>query len=217
MSGLSEEHSPSPAPPGDDELQRISAEEERVLARVQKHLAAREMRPANEGLDYDAELIALRDVFAKFAGAAAASAIGARLEALEGGVEDFGRHAGAVIMDEELHPVGGPPARQHHRAALVTLHHAIGNRVVVVDALPLVDANFYVLTIEELNLNRVHIVSQPLQNILIKRHELVALWCTPDPSPAAGPPRLDPQSIAVPPQRQSTPPPLHKTEPRSHR
>ncbi|HBQ11808.1 MAG TPA: DNA helicase UvrD, partial [Myxococcales bacterium] len=61
MSGLSEEHSPSPAPPGDDELQRISAEEERVLARVQKHLAAREMRPANEGLDYDAELIALRD------------------------------------------------------------------------------------------------------------------------------------------------------------
>lgn len=58
MNGLSEEHSP---PPSDDELQRISAEEERVLARVQKHLAARELRTGNEGLDYDAELIALRD------------------------------------------------------------------------------------------------------------------------------------------------------------
>ena len=34
---------------------------------------------------------------------------------------------------------------------------------------------FDVLAIEELNLNRVHIVHQPLQNILIKRHELVAL------------------------------------------
>jgi len=58
VNGLSEEHSP---PPSDDELQRISAEEERVLARVQKHLAARELRTGNEGLDYDAELIALRD------------------------------------------------------------------------------------------------------------------------------------------------------------
>ncbi len=45
----------------DEELRTITAEEERVLARVQKHLAARRLRPANEGLDYDAELIALRD------------------------------------------------------------------------------------------------------------------------------------------------------------
>ncbi|HEY8431675.1 MAG TPA: 3'-5' exonuclease [Sandaracinaceae bacterium] len=45
----------------DEELERIPAEEERVLARVQKHLATRRLRPANEGIDYDAELIALRD------------------------------------------------------------------------------------------------------------------------------------------------------------
>jgi DNA helicase-2/ATP-dependent DNA helicase PcrA len=45
----------------DDDLTRITAEEERVLARVQKHVAARRLRPANEGMDYDAELIALRD------------------------------------------------------------------------------------------------------------------------------------------------------------
>lgn len=45
----------------DDDLARIPAEEERVLARVQKHVATRALRPANEGMDYDAELIALRD------------------------------------------------------------------------------------------------------------------------------------------------------------
>lgn len=45
----------------DDDLDRITAEEERVLARVQKHVATRRLRPANEGLNYDAELIALRD------------------------------------------------------------------------------------------------------------------------------------------------------------
>lgn len=46
---------------GDEELERISREEERVLTRVQKHLAARRLRPDGDGLDYDAELIALRD------------------------------------------------------------------------------------------------------------------------------------------------------------
>ncbi len=45
----------------DEELVRISHEEERVLARVQKNVANRKIRPANEGLDYDAELLALRD------------------------------------------------------------------------------------------------------------------------------------------------------------
>ncbi len=44
-----------------DDLVRIPAEEERVLARVHKHVATRELRPANEGMDYDAELLALRD------------------------------------------------------------------------------------------------------------------------------------------------------------
>lgn len=56
MNGLGENHQPS-----DDELSKISAEEERVLMRVQKHVATRKMRVANEGLDYDAELLALRD------------------------------------------------------------------------------------------------------------------------------------------------------------
>lgn len=45
----------------DEDLARISSEEERVLGRVQKHIAARQLRPANAGLDYDAELVALRD------------------------------------------------------------------------------------------------------------------------------------------------------------
>jgi DNA helicase II / ATP-dependent DNA helicase PcrA len=53
--------------PGDEgELARIASEEERVLARVQKHVATRRLRPADNasragGIDYDAELIALRD------------------------------------------------------------------------------------------------------------------------------------------------------------
>ena len=45
----------------DEDLERISSEEERVLARVQKHIATRAMRVPNVGMDYDAELIALRD------------------------------------------------------------------------------------------------------------------------------------------------------------
>lgn len=55
MNGLAEETSSDP------ELDRISAEEERVLARIHKHLAARKMRKATVGLNYDEELIALRD------------------------------------------------------------------------------------------------------------------------------------------------------------
>jgi DNA helicase-2/ATP-dependent DNA helicase PcrA len=56
VNGLSEETTPH-----DEERDRISAEEERVLARVQKHLAARRLRTSTDGLDYDAELVALRD------------------------------------------------------------------------------------------------------------------------------------------------------------
>ncbi|MCB9594370.1 MAG: ATP-binding domain-containing protein [Sandaracinaceae bacterium] len=55
MNGLSENQG------ADEELQRISAEEERVLARVQKHVETRELRADNGGIDYDAELLALRD------------------------------------------------------------------------------------------------------------------------------------------------------------
>ncbi len=57
MTGLTEE----PPSASDEELLRISAEEERVLARVQKHVATRKMRETNEGLDVDAELLSLRD------------------------------------------------------------------------------------------------------------------------------------------------------------
>jgi DNA helicase-2/ATP-dependent DNA helicase PcrA len=45
----------------DEEKARIVAEEERVLTRVRKHLAVRRMRVPNEGVDYDAELLSLRD------------------------------------------------------------------------------------------------------------------------------------------------------------
>ncbi len=57
MSGLSErDHAED-----DEDLLRIPAEEERVLARVQKHVATRELRDPTVGIDYDAELLALRD------------------------------------------------------------------------------------------------------------------------------------------------------------
>ncbi|UJR80191.1 ATP-binding domain-containing protein [Sandaracinus amylolyticus] len=48
-------------PDSDEEKTRIVAEEERVLARVHKHLAARKMRVSTDGIDYDAELLSLRD------------------------------------------------------------------------------------------------------------------------------------------------------------
>ena len=44
----------------DDELEQIVAEEERTLARVLKHLATRKLR-SRSGLDYDTELLTLRD------------------------------------------------------------------------------------------------------------------------------------------------------------
>lgn len=47
--------------PMPDELQQIPAEEERVLARVQKHIASRRLRPTGSGNDYDVQLLALRD------------------------------------------------------------------------------------------------------------------------------------------------------------
>ncbi|RLB44564.1 MAG: hypothetical protein DRH23_15660, partial [Deltaproteobacteria bacterium] len=49
------------APPADAEMEEIVAQEEKVLARV--HRTARSRRPASRGqlIDYDAELIALRD------------------------------------------------------------------------------------------------------------------------------------------------------------
>jgi DNA helicase-2/ATP-dependent DNA helicase PcrA len=40
---------------------RIIDEEERVLARVHKNVATRSQRPVNDGIDYEAELLSLRD------------------------------------------------------------------------------------------------------------------------------------------------------------
>lgn len=40
---------------------RIIDEEERVLARVHKNAASRSLRPVNDGVDYEAELLSLRD------------------------------------------------------------------------------------------------------------------------------------------------------------
>jgi DNA helicase II / ATP-dependent DNA helicase PcrA len=42
-------------------MDTIVAEEERVLTRVQKHVASREGRTQSDGLDYDAELLSLRN------------------------------------------------------------------------------------------------------------------------------------------------------------
>jgi DNA helicase-2/ATP-dependent DNA helicase PcrA len=49
------------APPRDEEMERIVGQEEKVLARVHRTAAA--ARPTHRGqlIDYDAELIALRD------------------------------------------------------------------------------------------------------------------------------------------------------------
>ncbi|HEX2678241.1 MAG TPA: 3'-5' exonuclease [Polyangiales bacterium] len=50
--------------PADEELTRIVDEEQRVLARVQKHLANRPLRRTGR-IDYDSELVALRDQIAE--------------------------------------------------------------------------------------------------------------------------------------------------------
>ena len=52
-------------PSDDEDLGQISAEEERVLVRVQKNLAAQVIAPSNGGTDYDADLLALRDQIAE--------------------------------------------------------------------------------------------------------------------------------------------------------
>ena len=52
---------PREASEADEEKTRIVSEEERVLARIHKHLAARKMRVSTDGIDYDAELLSLRD------------------------------------------------------------------------------------------------------------------------------------------------------------
>ncbi|MFW6050484.1 MAG: ATP-binding domain-containing protein [Myxococcota bacterium] len=53
--------SQSPEAPSDPEMERIVAEEERVLARVQRTLQQRRSARRNSGMDYDSELVALRD------------------------------------------------------------------------------------------------------------------------------------------------------------
>lgn len=50
---------------GKQEMSRIVSEEERVLHRVLKHVATRELRPASRATDYDADLVALRDQIAE--------------------------------------------------------------------------------------------------------------------------------------------------------
>ena len=52
---------PDPGASEDTEKTTIVAEEERVLARVLKNLATRQMRVQTDGVDYDAELLSLRD------------------------------------------------------------------------------------------------------------------------------------------------------------
>lgn len=49
----------------DEELAEITAEEERTLARVQKHLAAQAISAGSGKTDYDAELLSLRDQIAE--------------------------------------------------------------------------------------------------------------------------------------------------------
>jgi DNA helicase-2/ATP-dependent DNA helicase PcrA len=51
-------------PPHDDEMERIVAEEQRVLSRVLKHLAVRKLRRTGR-IDYDQELVSLRDQIAE--------------------------------------------------------------------------------------------------------------------------------------------------------
>ena len=48
-------------PKGDDEMEAIVAQEEKVLARVTRTLKAKRPKARSTGIDYDAELLALRD------------------------------------------------------------------------------------------------------------------------------------------------------------
>lgn len=59
------QESTTSGPMHDEELAGISAEEERVLVRVQKNLAAQTIAPSNGGTDYDKDLLALRDQIAE--------------------------------------------------------------------------------------------------------------------------------------------------------
>jgi DNA helicase-2/ATP-dependent DNA helicase PcrA len=60
FAGESNEDMPQAAGAGDDEMDRIVAEEQRVLSRVLKHLATVQMRRTGR-VDYDEELVSLRD------------------------------------------------------------------------------------------------------------------------------------------------------------
>src|SRR5690606_15605874 len=63
-------------------------------------------------------------------GAAAAAAIGTRLEATEHGVEDFGRHARPVIMDGEFDADLQPPAGKPDGGAVRRIVHRVAEQIV---------------------------------------------------------------------------------------
>jgi DNA helicase-2/ATP-dependent DNA helicase PcrA len=86
------EPAPEAIRPDDSEQTRIVSEEEKVLARVQKHLANREVRRASAPLfDYDKELISLRDAINE-----------ARLEDIPPLLEEMDRLQGVAARRAEV-------------------------------------------------------------------------------------------------------------------
>jgi len=68
-----------------------------------------------------------------------------------------------------------PGHGKNHLTSFVPLHFAIGNGIIVIDRLALVDVNHNILAAEKLDVDRVHVVHQSLKNLLIQFYELVLL------------------------------------------
>jgi hypothetical protein len=64
---------------------------------------------------------------------------------------------------------------KNNLTAFVALNFAVGNGIIVIDRLAFVDVNHNILIAEKLDVDRVHVVHQPLKNLLIQFHKLVLL------------------------------------------
>ena len=64
---------------------------------------------------------------------------------------------------------------QNNSTALIPLHFAISNGIVVIYVLAFINLDHYILTIEKLDVNLVHVMYQSLKNFLIQLYKLMLL------------------------------------------
>ena len=64
---------------------------------------------------------------------------------------------------------------EHHVAAGIAFHLAVSDGVLIVNRLAIIDLDLHPLTVEQRELNLVHVVHKPLEDVLIQRHKLVLL------------------------------------------